>query len=696
MAVEKAFVNNNTFLKNTIIYDYWGLGAEGELSAGLTFTLDKIIELTAIEKSKDWAAQVLKINQYRDINRSTYINPLYGFSIEQAVRYGYSALDWKIKFNDNVKLTSNNSSLFDIGYSSGVKYFSLRDESSYKSLTATVNGGGDLQIVDLTGKIYFNSIYNFPKEYFSLIRKSNSGLSSMVGTNDKVPLGYSGMINDMVTNLNNIYSSFNGKPIGLTTEEVRTQGFNLSFGLELDGALGIGYGIQLGTKLSLLDEISFPRKFTDIYANGENYLLYSSDYDIVMEDYHLMDMIKEVFYGAALLLRDEINKLLKTAEKIIVAGQKFVLNAYNQASENIGYVKGIISRSGKLLLTVISPESLRIMQKAFETPEVKNIYYSQNIYHKGDSMDLKSTTGSINMLILVSDVMNVAFIPTDSVKTSAALNEYIDLKLIINDDKLLNYDFSLDDKNRIKIYFYNKNLLGWEDMGGIRNMDTLTCSIINTGEYALGIETTDETDKLSPTIEDWAPISGSTDSNNPEIYAVIKDNKYGSGIDLSNSFLILNDEILDFVYYPSLSKISYEFPEGEYLNAGNYELKIVATDFNGNITTKIVDFLVTGNPTGLSEQSNNAIEYCYSYPNPFNYFTTIEYSIENPGLVEINIYDTNGRYIVNLENSSQVTGIHKVLWDGRNSNGTDLKPGIYYYQFKYNSINVVKPIHKLK
>ena len=300
------------------------------------------------------------------------------------------------------------------------------------------------------------------------------------------------------------------------------------------------------------------------------------------------------------------------------------------------------------------------------------------------------------MLILVSDVINVAFIPTGSETTITSLSDYVDLKLIINDDKLLEYDLSLDDKDRIKIYYYNKELLGWDLIGGTRNMDTISSFIIKTGEYALGIETTDETDLIAPTIEEWAPISGSTVSNRPEIYAIIKDNKYGSGIDLSNSFLILNDNTLNIVYYPALSKISYELPEGELIIAGDYELKIVATDFNGNTTTEILSFHVTGNSTGISEENNYGIKYCYSFPNPFKEYTTIEYSIENKGFVEINIFDISGRYLNNLESTYREPGNYKVLWDGRNSSGVDLPPGVYYDQFKYNDINKVKPITKIK
>ena len=53
-------------------------------------------------------------------------------------------------------------------------------------------------------------------------------------------------------------------------------------------------------------------------------------------------------------------------------------------------------------------------------------------------------------------------------------------------------------------------------------------------------------------------------------------------------------------------------------------------------------------------------------------------------------------YAAQRELLEENCSVNKVIWDGRTSNGVDLPSGVYYYQFKYNDINVVKPIHKIQ
>ena len=52
-----------------------------------------------------------------------------------------------------------------------------------------------------------------------------------------------------------------------------------------------------------------------------------------------------------------------------------------------------------------------------------------------------------------------------------------------------------------------------------------------------------------------------------------------------------------------------------------------------------------------------------AYPNPFNPFTTIDYTIETAGTVELTIYDTNGRLVQTLVSAWQDAGYHSVTWN---------------------------------
>jgi hypothetical protein len=75
----------------------------------------------------------------------------------------------------------------------------------------------------------------------------------------------------------------------------------------------------------------------------------------------------------------------------------------------------------------------------------------------------------------------------------------------------------------------------------------------------------------------------------------------------------------------------------------------------------------------------------YNFPNPFNESTTIYYCLSNPGLVNITIYDINGRNVADLVNEVQNSGSYSIVWNGSNSNGNKVKDGIYFCNLKYQN-----------
>ncbi len=74
-----------------------------------------------------------------------------------------------------------------------------------------------------------------------------------------------------------------------------------------------------------------------------------------------------------------------------------------------------------------------------------------------------------------------------------------------------------------------------------------------------------------------------------------------------------------------------------------------------------------------------------NYPNPFNPETTIQYMIPSAGLIEIKIYDINGRLVKELFNGFSEAGIHKVDWKGMNQTGSKVASGNYFCTVKFNN-----------
>ena len=71
-----------------------------------------------------------------------------------------------------------------------------------------------------------------------------------------------------------------------------------------------------------------------------------------------------------------------------------------------------------------------------------------------------------------------------------------------------------------------------------------------------------------------------------------------------------------------------------------------------------------------------------NYPNPFNPVTTINYDLPQQTHVNLMIYDILGREVVKLVSEEITAGYQSVIWNTRNSFGTPVSAGIYFYQFQ--------------
>ncbi|TYB32230.1 MAG: T9SS type A sorting domain-containing protein [Candidatus Mcinerneyibacterium aminivorans] len=87
-----------------------------------------------------------------------------------------------------------------------------------------------------------------------------------------------------------------------------------------------------------------------------------------------------------------------------------------------------------------------------------------------------------------------------------------------------------------------------------------------------------------------------------------------------------------------------------------------------------------------------------NYPNPFNPSTTIKFDIEEPGNVNLYIYDTKGKIVKKLiKNKYFSTGSnYQIEWHGKNRRGNQVASGVYYYVLSVNGTRDVKKMVLLK
>lgn len=118
---------------------------------------------------------------------------------------------------------------------------------------------------------------------------------------------------------------------------------------------------------------------------------------------------------------------------------------------------------------------------------------------------------------------------------------------------------------------------------------------------------------------------------------------------------------------------------------GMYSFKMTYANYTlqeSNVNVSIVNPIIFTSSNGILEKSvfsgitDNVHEYRLldNYPNPFNPSTSITYSVPEEQIVELKIYNVQGKEVVQLVNDRQSAGIYKVRWDA-----SGVSSGIYFY-----------------
>jgi len=115
-----------------------------------------------------------------------------------------------------------------------------------------------------------------------------------------------------------------------------------------------------------------------------------------------------------------------------------------------------------------------------------------------------------------------------------------------------------------------------------------------------------------------------------------------------------------------------------------YYWKVIPSNSGGQPTDNKKWGFRTENETNVDDEVVYAFKsrLLGNFPNPFNPYTTILFTIENVGNVEINVYDVRGRLIRTLLDGGRKfeSGIHSVTWDGRDENSRTVSSGLYFYR----------------
>lgn len=106
------------------------------------------------------------------------------------------------------------------------------------------------------------------------------------------------------------------------------------------------------------------------------------------------------------------------------------------------------------------------------------------------------------------------------------------------------------------------------------------------------------------------------------------------------------------------------------------------TDMNLNTSEFSHDFVVvTGIEELISAAAPERFALAQNHPNPFDRQTAIEYMLPEIAAIDLSIYDVTGRLVQTLVCGVYAPGVHTVRWDGRDSTGRAVGPGVYVLVF---------------
>ncbi|MBS1515369.1 MAG: T9SS type A sorting domain-containing protein [Bacteroidetes bacterium] len=113
----------------------------------------------------------------------------------------------------------------------------------------------------------------------------------------------------------------------------------------------------------------------------------------------------------------------------------------------------------------------------------------------------------------------------------------------------------------------------------------------------------------------------------------------------------------------------------------------------GTLQEGKIYFTSNGGSTSVSNEPSPVTTFALkqNFPNPFNPVTVIRYSLPAKGYVNIKVYNSVGKEIVELINEIKAQGVYEVKFNGEN-----LPSGIYYYTLKAENYSETRKMILLK
>ena len=150
-----------------------------------------------------------------------------------------------------------------------------------------------------------------------------------------------------------------------------------------------------------------------------------------------------------------------------------------------------------------------------------------------------------------------------------------------------------------------------------------------------------------------------------------------------NFEIVTNNREMNFPIktYQVFNKDSGEFENG-YVISGQQESSVVMFGKIGEPQNKT---------PGIDKTRLNS-----NYPNPFNPETNISFSIPTKQKITLTIYNLKGQKVRELVSGQLASGLHSVVWEGKDDNGKSVSSGLYFYKLRTDQKEISKKMLLLK
>jgi hypothetical protein len=149
---------------------------------------------------------------------------------------------------------------------------------------------------------------------------------------------------------------------------------------------------------------------------------------------------------------------------------------------------------------------------------------------------------------------------------------------------------------------------------------------------------------------------------------------------------------LDYYQYGD-STVGFQAGLEDTTIAGSATLRCI--DRLGNFTDEVIELVPVSTSVPVSLDSPK-VRLLPCYPNPFNPTTTIAFDVSRQSHVVLRVLDITGRTVGTVLDRQMEPGTHRLVWDGRSSEGTELASGVYFLRFEAGDFVATRKIVLLK